>query len=491
MFTQPKSPRVSPGADAAVAKYKGKSTAAHCASAFISVDRQWCVTYWNKGAERIFNVQAGNILGKNLWEFFSTIIPIEFYGFYDRIFQIGASYQFSYFWVEINTWLEVCTFSEPEGFSISLKSLHSSETEEKDIQSQFLYPIYRFITESKQECLWNWKTDTGERYWIDGGLEKLFGYHIENTFLPHAFWENRIHPDDVDRVRTSILQFVQSNEHDWLLHYRFRNADGEYVPIYETGLKFYNEENRAEEVIGAMYVEGPKKPTESRNPGNRTRREKEITGAILTAQETERHDIGFKLNEDLNQILAIAKVYIQLSISNEVSRDVYLQKANTLIDQVITGIRNITEEILMPNSQLMGLFQNLETLCINNLTLHQLKTRFTHNGFEQQELDEAFQFGIFRIIQEQMREISACKGVQDVHIDLNSKGSKLILRISDNRQSADLTAAKEANGFINIQSRAGIFNGIASLQTEDDGRFVLKVIFPLEKKEKDSAGYSS
>lgn len=145
----------------------------------------------------------------------------------------------------------------------------------------------------------------------------------------------------------------------------------------------------------------------------------------------------------------------------------------------------------MPNSQLMGLFQNLETLCINNLSLHQLKTRFTHNGFDQQDLDEAFQFGIFRIIQEQMREISACTGVHDVHIDLNSKGSKLILRMTDSRKSTDLTAAKEANGFINIQSRAGIFNGIATLQTEEDGSFVLKVTFPLAKKEKGKADYSS
>lgn len=488
MFIQPKSPRVSTGTDAAFALYKGKSGASLCASAFISVDRQWKVTYWNKGAERIFNVQAGNIIGKNIWIFFSTIIPIEFYGFYDRIFQIGASHQFSYYWVEIDSWLEVCTFSEPDGFSVSLKSLQSSGTEEKDIQSQFLYPIYRFITETKQECLWNWKTDSGERFWIDGGLEKLFGYHIENTFLPHAFWENRIHPDDLDRVRNSILQFVQSNEHDWLLHYRFRSANGDYVPIYETGLKFYNEDNHAEEVIGAMYAEGPKKPAENRSQGNRTRREKEITGAILSAQETERYKIGYKLNDDLNQVLAIAKVYLQLSISNKVSRDVYLQKANTLIDQVIAGIRNITEEILMPNSQLMGLFQNVETLCINNLSLHQLKTRFTHHGFNQEDLDEGFQFGIFRIIQEQIREISACKGARDVHIDLNNDGSNLILRISDNRQSTDLTAAKVSNGFINIQSRVGIFNGLATLQKEEDGTFVLKVIFPLAKDKREEHG---
>lgn len=234
---------------------------------------------------------------------------------------------------------------------MSLKTHETPGGEEKYSQSHFLYPIYRFITESKQECLWNWKTDSSERFWIDGGLRKLFGYNIENTFLPHAFWEIRIHPDDLDHVRASILRFVQSNEHDWLLHYRFRKADGDYVAVYETGLKFYNDANNTEEVIGAMYTEGLKQLTDRKPESYRTRKEKEITGAILAAQETERYDIGYKLNEDLNQMLAIAKVYIQLSLSDRVSREDYLAKANNLIDQVISGIRNITEEILISTNE--------------------------------------------------------------------------------------------------------------------------------------------
>jgi len=196
----------------------------------------------------------------------------------------------------------------------------------------------------------------------------------------------------------------------------------------------------------------------------------------------ERHDIGYKLNEDLNQVLAIAKVYIQLSASNEASRDIYLQKANSLIDQVIIGIRNITEEILMPNSQLMGLFQNLEALCISTQSTHQLVTRFTHSGFSQEELDEAFQFGLFRIIQEQIRVIAAGLGAGSIYINLHRNKERLILQINDDRYPADLTTAKEAIGFTNIQSRAAIFNGIASFQQNEKGLNSLKVDFPMNKE---------
>ncbi len=481
MFFNSANPNVLSGCYTTAELYMIKQASDLCNNAFISVNRNWVVTYWNKGAERMFKTKAEEVIGKNVWDKFYTIIPVEFYGFYDRVFLVGASYQFSYFWAEINAWIEICTFSEQDGFSVSMQTHFTPGEEEAFNQSRFLYPIYRFITESKQECLWNWKIDSGERFWIDGGLKKLFGYNIENTFLPHAFWENRIHPDDLEMVKTNIELFVQSDQHDWTLHYRFRKADGKYIAIYETGLKFYNQENKTEEVIGAMYEEGPHLHVGEKDNGLRTQRQKEIAGAILTAQETERYEIGYKLNEDLSQILAIAKVYIQLSSSSPVSGTVYLQKANSLIDLVINGIRNITEEILLPSSNLMGLFQNLEHLCKNSHSLNNLTTRFTHSGIKQEELDEAFQYAIFRIIQEQIRLIAAFKTGGKVHIDLRRKGKKIILLITDDRQQIDFEVEKRKGAYTNIQSRADIFNGVASFYPGNENNCILEVIFPVPK----------
>lgn len=459
--------------------YFGKSAVQLCNNAFISVDRNWRVTYWNKGAERMLDTLSSDILGKNIWEKLFSIIPVEFYGFYEKIFVPGASYQFNYYWAEVNAWIEVCTFSETDGFSISLQTQFIPGGEDAFNQSRYLYPIYRFITESKQECLWNWKIDSGERFWIDGGLQKLFGYNIENTFLPNAFWENRIHPDDLERVRTSIELFVQSNDHDWLLQYRFRKADGKYIDIYETGLKFYNQDNKADEVIGAMYEISEKLPVDSKNSRSRTPRQKEIAAAILTAQETERHEIGYKLNDDLNQILAIAKVYIQLSSTSPVSQDVYLKKAMSLIDQVISGIRNITEEILLPNSKLIGLFQHMENICNHSQTRHKIRIRFTYAGFDEDELDEECKFAILRITQEQIRVIASAKGVKKVNVDLQRKKNKINLKISDDRQLADLAKERGKDSYTNIQSRAGIFNGTSSMYETSGNTCTLKVSFPV------------
>ena len=53
---------------------------------FFTVDQKWIVKYWNKAAETLLHVKSKDILGKNLWENFAGIIPLEFYRVYQKAF---------------------------------------------------------------------------------------------------------------------------------------------------------------------------------------------------------------------------------------------------------------------------------------------------------------------------------------------------------------------------------------------------------------------
>jgi PAS domain-containing protein len=44
---------------------------------FFKVDRKWTVSYWNTASEKLLGVKAEDIIGKNLWEEFASIIPLE------------------------------------------------------------------------------------------------------------------------------------------------------------------------------------------------------------------------------------------------------------------------------------------------------------------------------------------------------------------------------------------------------------------------------
>jgi PAS domain-containing protein len=48
---------------------------------FFVVNQKWIVKHWNKAAEKLLAVKAVDIVGRNLWEVFAGIIPLQFYLF--------------------------------------------------------------------------------------------------------------------------------------------------------------------------------------------------------------------------------------------------------------------------------------------------------------------------------------------------------------------------------------------------------------------------
>lgn len=64
-------------------------------------------------------------------------------------------------------------------------------------------------------------------------------------------------------------------------------------------------------------------------------KQKEIDRAVLAAREDERAKIGQEIQENLNQVLVAALLYIELAKTDEKSRDICLEKSSSFISIVI------------------------------------------------------------------------------------------------------------------------------------------------------------
>jgi PAS domain S-box-containing protein len=66
----------------------------------------------------------------------------------------------------------------------------------------------------------------------DATFQALFGY--AETVTDAAWREDRIHPDDRERVTLSLQRATIANPGQaWSEEYRFRKADGSYIPVLE------------------------------------------------------------------------------------------------------------------------------------------------------------------------------------------------------------------------------------------------------------------
>lgn len=109
---------------------------------------------------------------------------------------------------------------------------------------------YRLSARATNDAIWDWNVLTGEIDWSEAaavflGREPLEGSSIE-------WWEEAIHPEDRQRVVTSIYNTIQSDRVRWSSAYRMRKADGDYAYVYDRGFFIRNDQGEVVRGVGAV-----------------------------------------------------------------------------------------------------------------------------------------------------------------------------------------------------------------------------------------------
>jgi hypothetical protein len=136
---------------------------------FFVVDHKWIVQHWNKAAEGLLAVKAADIVGRNLWEEFVGIIPLQFYRVYNKAFLLDIPVHFVEYWEEMGAWFDVVTYYYEDRLSVSFKSSHQPAQQKlPEERLKTLNELYRYVTEVTNDCLWEWDLSAKELFWIDG-----------------------------------------------------------------------------------------------------------------------------------------------------------------------------------------------------------------------------------------------------------------------------------------------------------------------------------
>ena len=114
---------------------------------------------------------------------------------------------------------------------------------------------FRLAVEAAQGVVCDWNVLSGEVLWSDG-LRDLFGYDpVEaGTDFAHAiaWWQGRIHPDDLARVRAGFDAFLQGRDDLWRVEYRFCRSDGRWATVRNHASVARDDDGRPVRVIGSL-----------------------------------------------------------------------------------------------------------------------------------------------------------------------------------------------------------------------------------------------
>jgi PAS domain S-box-containing protein len=126
-------------------------------------------------------------------------------------------------------------------------------TERKEMEEGLRESHERFQLANRAtfDTIWDWNLLTDALWWNEN-LQKVFNYPAEEIEPSIESRTKRIHPEDVDRVSTSIHTAIDSGQQSWFDHYRFRRKDGSFAEIEDRGYIGRELNGKPVRMIGAM-----------------------------------------------------------------------------------------------------------------------------------------------------------------------------------------------------------------------------------------------
>jgi len=211
--------------------------------------------------------------------------------------------------------------------------------------------------------------------------------------------------------------------------------------------------------------------------------ENKMTKAIIKTQEDERYEIGGELHDNICQLLAAAKMSLSMmkpSLTPSVI-DLYNQSSEGIM-MAIEEIRNLSHRLapaFFDNTKLEQAFEGLlKTFNVRN-TYH-ISMNFESSA-KNYPINQEIQLCLYRILQEQLRNIINYANCTSIDIKVFIKNDKLQMRIADDGIGFNLNQVKDGIGLSNMKRRAEIFLGEFHINSSEGKGCEILIAIPIAK----------
>lgn len=326
---------------------------------------------------------------------------------------------------------------------------------------------YLLATRAANEAIWDWDAEEQVSFWGEG-FNTLFGYPSGHYPGQSMNWENKIHPDDRDRVLQVMASFIAGERRDQFNEaYRFLKADGTYAEVIDKGFCLYDENGKVIRMIGSVEDITERKKMEEQLLQQEIQKHQQIAQAVVDVQENERAEIGKELHDNINQLLTTAKLFLEVAENDEKMRVSLIRRSSDTIMGAINEIRKISRSLMPASISDLGLITSVNDLIQNVAIARQLLVDFRYEANLDNLLHPKQKLMLFRIIQEQVNNVIKHSRASSLIIAIKYNPQRTRLEIADNGVGFDpqLARLKDGVGLSNIMSRAAIFNATVEINT--------------------------
>ena len=154
---------------------------------------------------------------------------------------------------------------------------------------------FELVARATSDIIYDWDLPTGTVWWNEG-VKRAFGYDLDSSTIDATWWEDRVHPEDWQRVEATMKEGFEQGREFMILNYRFRLTDGSYAHVNDRACIVRDESGQVVRVIGAM-----RNTTESHQAEEALRQNEELMRQMADAIQ----DVFYLSDARTNEILYI------------------------------------------------------------------------------------------------------------------------------------------------------------------------------------------
>src|SRR5690349_20930883 len=190
-------------------------------------------------------------------------------------------------------------------------------------------------------------------------------------------------------------------------HFKHISKSGKEVWTNISANPLFNEDGSYKGALAMITDVTEKVKLQQQLVDEQVNKQKDITKAAVNAQEKERREIGEELHDNVNQLLATSRLYLDYAVNCSEDYKPFVMKSQEYVLTAIEEIRKLTKALVGPaKEETLGLVSSIIGLISHISLVKEIKIEFKHSSYnEEEERDAAFKLVLYRIIQEQLNNI--------------------------------------------------------------------------------------
>lgn len=192
--------------------------------AFLALDSDLRITYFNPAASAILGRTAEEVLGRALFDCFPEARGSIFEANYRRCLQTGKPLSFeARFEVEpLDNWYEVRVYPYESGISVFFHVTTERKRAEEELAAS--RSLLENVLEGMSEALYSVDARTVEPLLVNDAIRAIFGRSKEDFYADPGLYVRMIHPEDRAIVDKSAREIFERESGEWV--YRILRLDG-------------------------------------------------------------------------------------------------------------------------------------------------------------------------------------------------------------------------------------------------------------------------